>query len=128
MAHTKSVCETIETPLESIDVVATLPADAGSAHGAQKLPISLVLGSPRGPLTCYHYAVPFRDDEVVGTVLVDCADDAVRDITRQLATLVAKKFRVPCYVAWGSAAASDQLLVIRRCIQLIKLNSTSLAS
>lgn len=124
---TKTVYETIETPLECVDVVATLPAPAEVSSGTKKLPISLVVGASKSPLLCYHYAVPYKQD-VVGSVLVDSADDAVRDVTRQLATLVAKKFRVPCYVGWGCASASDQLLVISKCIQLIKLHTDSPSS
>lgn len=111
--HTKTVSHTIETPLEPVQVLATLPAS-----NSQKTPISLSISGSAG-LACYHYAIPFRDD-VVGSLMVDDADDAKRDIARQLATLVAKKYRRPCYVAYARSTSEDQLLIIRQCTEFLR--------
>lgn len=113
--YTKTISHTIETPSDSIELVATVPVT-----DSKKVPITLDIAGSAG-LACYHYSVPFRD-EVVGSIMVDNADESKRDITRQLATLVAKKYQRPCYVAYARANAEDQLLIIRQCIEFLKLH------
>ncbi|CAR28564.1 hypothetical protein ZYGR_0S01970 [Zygosaccharomyces rouxii] len=113
--QTKTVSHTIETPLEPIQLLATLPV-----NDSKKTPISITISGSAG-LACYHYAIPYRDD-VVGSLMVDDANDSKRDITRQLATLVAKKYQRPCYVAYACNNTEDQLLIIRQCIEFLKLN------
>lgn len=113
--QTKTVSHTIETPLEAVQVLATLPA-----NDSNKTPISITVSGSAG-LACYHYAIPYRDD-VVGSLMVDNGNDAKRDITRQLATLIAKKYHRPCYVAYACANTEDQLLIIRQCIEFLKLH------
>lgn len=128
MSYTRTVTHTVSSPLSSpIELIATLPTDLESS----KTPITVVLGFKNGedeePMTLasYHYALPYRETgKVVGTALLDTNNDWIRDITRQVATLMCKKFNKPCYVGWANAvgqhATPDQLFVVKNCIDFIK--------
>lgn len=127
MSYTRTVTHTVCSPVSSpIELVASLPKDPES----RKTPISVILGFKNSedeePMTLasYHYAIPYRDTaQVVGTPLLDTNNDWVRDITRQVATLMCKKFHKPCYVAWSTApgqhATPDQLFVVKNCVQFV---------
>lgn len=130
MSYVKTLNHTVDSPLYgAIELVGTVPTALDNA----KVPISVILGfrddEIEAPmrLVSYHYALPYRNSEqVVGTALLDTSDDWARDITRQLATLISKKFHRPCYVGWSESAAQqrsiDQLFVIKQCIQFISDN------
>lgn len=128
MSCVKTLVHTLESPISSpVELVVTVPTDSKLTT----VPISVILGfqsddSPHQPMSLmsYHYAIPYRNtDQVVGTALLDTNNDWIRDITRQLATLISKKFHRPCYVGWsnavGQGSTADQLFVIKQCIQFI---------
>ncbi|QLL30942.1 hypothetical protein HG536_0A07570 [Torulaspora globosa] len=133
MSCVKTLVHTVDSPLYgAVELVATIPTELENA----RIPISVVLGfaddSAEAPmrLLSYHYALPYRTtQQVVGTALLDTSNDWVRDVTRQLATLISKKFGRPCYVGWSNGAGQqrsvDQLFVIKQCIQFISDNYAS---
>ncbi|EDO17157.1 hypothetical protein Kpol_1072p27 [Vanderwaltozyma polyspora DSM 70294] len=121
-----------------LDVSVTIPVDLSN----NKIPITVTIGSKEGginagendtgndinnlKLLCYYYSISRRSDknDVVSTVLLDTSIDSVRDTTRQLSTLLCKKYRHPCYVAWSSDASNtndmfDQISIIKTCVQYI---------
>lgn len=124
---TRTVSHTVSSPVSSpIELIATLPTDPQS----RKIPMTVILGfktvedeEPMS-LASYHYAIPYRDtDQVVSTPLLDTNNDWIRDITRQVATIMCKKFHKPCYVGWSNALGQhttpDQLFVVKNCIEFI---------
>lgn len=82
-------------------------------------------------LVSYHYAVPYKND-VVSTVLLDTNKELYKEVSRQLSTIMAKKFQKPVYVAFGELDSSnndlqlDQLFVLRSCVKYVEeeLNKT----
>lgn len=127
MSCVKTVTHTLQSPISApVELIATVPTDLENC----KTPISLVLGfksdEAEQPTTLmsYHYALPYhKTQQVVGTPLLDTNNDWVRDLTRQLATLICKKLNRPCYVAWSNAVGQqgtpDQLFVIKHCIDFL---------
>lgn len=111
---------------DPIELVVTLPQDTAG----KKAPITIAFGfqaerSHLPKLACYHYALPSRDgSEIVGTTLLDTSNDWIRDVTRQTATAVSKKFSVPCYVTWATEPnqgynSINQIHVVKESINFI---------
>lgn len=126
-----------------IEIVATIPTDLSSV----KIPISITISYLKDKrnggsnneltklptrLTYYHYAIPKRTnsgkngEEVVGIPLIDSNNDWVRDVSRKLATSIAKKYKKPVYVAWSatsmessSTISMDQIYVLKNCIDFM---------
>ena len=117
-----------------IDVIVTIPTDSSN----KKIPISITLSATEvsevnndngsgdlSNLICYHYSIPRNSSkkEVVSAVLLDTNNDWIRDVTRQLSTLICKKYGHPCYVGWSNKSsyinAMDQLMVIKECIKFL---------
>ncbi|QLQ81453.1 hypothetical protein HG537_0F02140 [Torulaspora globosa] len=130
MSFIKTLVHTVDSPLYGVvELIVTIPSDVDNA----KVPISVIIGfqddereAPMS-LVSYHYAIPYRSTkQVVGTALLDTSNDWVRDVTRQLATLISNKFNRPCYVGWsnsmGQQGSIDQLFIIKQCIQFISDN------
>ncbi|KAG0668988.1 hypothetical protein C6P45_004205 [Maudiozyma exigua] len=130
-----------QTPLEIIATFAKDPAN-------KKTPISITIcyqkdkpqqdkdgNQTKGQsstLQYYHYSIPNSlknhkiHESVIGIPLLDSNNDWVRDISRKLADATAKKYNVPCYVAWSTTKPSDttsismdQMYVLRNCINFI---------
>ncbi|CCF55810.1 hypothetical protein KAFR_0A03750 [Kazachstania africana CBS 2517] len=124
-----------------IEIIATIPEDLQ----ASKIPISLTLCYQKDrnndskyqiPSTFmyYHYSIPNRlrtkkatDDDVIGIPLIDTDNDWIKDISRKIANMVAKKYNKPCYVAWSntklmdnSTISMDQLFVLRSCMEFVQ--------
>lgn len=110
-------------PLKLVVTVPTAPADDGS-----RTPITLfvdsapALGRHPSVLASLSYAVPSkRSDHVHCTALQDPNNDFIGDVTRQIATLVASKFRRPCYAGCSTGLGLDfhQLAVVKGCVETV---------
>lgn len=120
-----------------IELIATFPEDIKKN---KKAPISLTLSTKEDDqnnnndvsLKCYYYSLPSHrnNNDIVGTCLLDTNDDFIRDITRQLSTIIAKKFGNPCYVAWGVPNSAidgfqlEQLTIVKECIDFLSKQLT----
>lgn len=96
-----------------------------SAQESRKVPLSMILGTGEDPskqsLQAYVYAIPTATD-VLSTMIVDTADDTVRETTTRIAKLCARKVQRPCYVGvagnGNSTLSADQLLLCKECVRV----------
>ncbi|SCV05795.1 LANO_0H15346g1_1 [Lachancea nothofagi CBS 11611] len=121
----KTIQHTIQNPLgSSFQVLVSIPENE---INTSKSPISMTImtGSNAADqaLMIYVYAIPTARD-VLTSVLVDTADDAVRETAVRVSKLCAKKSQRPCYLTMAGNASieslgMDQLLLCKECVGLI---------
>ncbi|AGO11372.1 AaceriACR123Cp [[Ashbya] aceris (nom. inval.)] len=124
MALTKTADYTVNTLVgDEVRLLVTMPVELGAS---KKVPVSVVVAgrgdSVSDELAATVYGIPYKGSDVVTSVLLDTADNRIRDFVSTFCRVLVKKVGLPCYVSVSSTAGrmldgGDQLAVIRKALE-----------
>ncbi|AAS51349.1 ACR123Cp [Eremothecium gossypii ATCC 10895] len=124
MTQTKTADYTVSTlGGDDVRLLVTMPVELTAS---KKVPVSIVVSGRcdgvNEELAATVYGVPYKGSDVVTSVLLDTADNRIRDFGSTFCRVLVKKVGLPCYVSVSSSVgrmldSGDQLAVIRKALE-----------